>query len=250
MASVQCRSGRCGHIVLCCMWTNETSGLFCINLSKWLIANRITVNLTCGYLSGQCIHCYSLLVKLYSLGTISCDPVQTIVSVHSCFSVNLTVFWPPWAHHLEDTPPPSAPSAHRFLDSSFSLSNVGMSEFCNFDNFCIKLTRNEQRISAYQNVSLHLACVSTLACKIRKQCFFSRKHWNVYTKTWVARSLRRRSSKPRLLQFSFGNSLTNCLAPYFFDSDKFLIRILSSFVVVFSYKCHHSSVNDVFMTSL
>jgi len=41
-----------------------------------------------------------------------------------------------------------------------------------FGNFCIKLTRNEQRISGYQNVSLHLACVSTLPCKIRKQRFF------------------------------------------------------------------------------
>jgi len=53
----------------------------------------------------------------------------------------------------------------------------------------------------------------------------------------VAHSLRRKSSKPRLLQFLFGNLLINRLVPYFFDSHEFLIIILSSFVIILSHKC-------------
>jgi len=50
----------------------------------------------------------------------------------------------------------------------------------------------------------------------------------------VARSLCRKSSKQHLLWFLFGNLLSNRLVPYCFDSHKFLIRILSYFVIIFS----------------
>jgi len=53
----------------------------------------------------------------------------------------------------------------------------------------------------------------------------------------VARSLRRKSYEPRLLQFLFSNLLVNRLVLYFFDSRKFLIIILSSFVIILSHKC-------------
>jgi len=45
-----------------------------------------------------------------------------------------------------------------------------------------------------------------------------------------------------LLQYLLGNSLVNYLAPYFFDY-KFMIRILSSFVI-FIRKCDQSEVQD------
>jgi len=35
-------------------------------------------------------------------------------------------------------------------------------------------TRNELCTSQYQNVSLNYVCISTLPCKTRKQCFFTR----------------------------------------------------------------------------
>jgi len=75
-----------------------------------------------------------LWTSRYSLGTISCDPVQTIVSVHSCFSVNLTVFWPSWAHHLEVRNPKifwgggtaPSPDTRRRLDSWIPLFHFQM----------------------------------------------------------------------------------------------------------------------------
>jgi len=67
----------------------------------------------------------------------------------------------------------------RYDYTLWSINNVAVNVLqqllqilTDLDNFCIRLTRNEQCISAYQNVSLHLACVSTLPCKIRKQRFF------------------------------------------------------------------------------
>jgi len=55
-------------------------------------------------------------------------------------------------------------------------------------------------------------------------------------------SLRRESSNPRLLQFLFGNSLTNRLTPYFFASHKFLIKILSSFVIILVRKRRQQTI--------
>ena len=68
----------------------------------------------------------------------------------------------------------------------------------------------------------------------------------------VIRSLRRKSCKPRLLHFFLRNSLIHRFAPQFFDSDKFLMKILYSFVIILTRdKRRHSSTNyDVFMTSL
>jgi len=51
-----------------------------------------------------------------------------------------------------------------------------------------------------------------------------------------------------LLQFLFENLLINRLAP-FFDSPKFLITILSSFVNILSHKCRQLTMTS-FMTLL
>jgi len=108
--------------------------------------------------------------------------------------------------------------------------------------------RTEKVISNYQIYSCHFDIVIVEVAIMLKMCAFSvNTGWQttppqrplglpgVRSMDPVDRKRFRKSSKPHLLHFLFGNSLINRVTPYFFDSQTFFINILSSFVNILSF---------------